>query len=265
MARVIVITSGKGGVGKSTCVTSIGTALAERGASVLLIDADVGLNNLDVLLGVNDKVNYDMLDIIQGRCRIKQAVVCSEQINNLFLLPSRNAYSSEDITTQDFRTLIDQLSDGFDYILIDSPAGIEYGFHRAVAPACEAIVVTTPHISSLRDADKVLSILSNYELKRVNILVNRVRGDMILSGEMMSPEEVSRLLKCQLIGAVPDDDAIHIYSELGQLYYDKYKASKSFGCIADNIITGKRRIYDPTSEYHGVKGKIKLMLKRVYA
>lgn len=262
MARVIVVTSGKGGVGKSTCTAVIGTALAESGASVLLIDADVGLNNLDVLLGVNDRVCYDMLDVIEGRCRIKQAIVTSNEINNLFVMPSRHAYMSDAIGTKDFRGIISQLQDGFDFILIDCPAGIEKGFHRAVAPADEAIIVTTPHISSLRDADKVLSIVSSYNLRRVNLLVNRIRGDMVVMGDMMSADEITRLLRYQLIGVIPEDDEIHIYSELGKLYRRDYRARTSFNCIADNIISGRRRIYDPTAEYRGIKGRMKLMLKR---
>lgn len=262
MARVIVVTSGKGGVGKSTLTAEIGTCLAKRGASVLLIDADVGLNNLDVLLGVDECIRYDMLDVISGRCRIKQAIVPSNDVNNLFILPSRNAYMSEDIATKSFRELINKLREAFDFILIDCPAGIEYGFHRAVAPCDEAIVVTTPHVSSLRDADKVLSILSNYNLNRVELVLNRVRGDMIMNGDMISPSDTAKLLRCNILGVVPEDDNIHIYSELGRLYKNDYKSGISCMTIADNIITGKRRIYDPTSEYRGMVGKIKLFMKR---
>ena len=262
MSRVIVVTSGKGGVGKSTCTASIGTALAETGNRVLLIDADVGLNNLDVLIGVNEKIVYDMADVIEGRCRIKQALVSSDEVPNLFIMPSQHAYTSEDIGMKNFRTLIDRLRDGFDFILIDCPAGIERGFHRAVAPATEAIVVTTPHISSLRDADKVLSILTNYKLDSVNIIINRMRGDMVVNGGMMSAEDISSLLRCRTIGVIPEDDNIHIYSELGRLNSSDYKARRSFLSIADNILTGRRRIFDPTVEYRGVMGKLKIKLRR---
>ncbi len=262
MSRVIVVTSGKGGVGKSTCTASIGTALAEAGNRVLLIDADVGLNNLDVLIGVNDKVIYDMADVIDGRCRIKQALVTSDEVPNLFIMPSQHAYTSEDIGMKNFRILIDRLREGFDFILIDCPAGIERGFHRAVAPATEAIVVTTPHISSLRDADKVLGILAGYKLDSINLVVNRIRGDMVLSGEMMGADEIGKLLRSRPIGVVPEDDNIHVYSELGRLSSSDYKARRAFNCIADNIISGRRRIYDPTVEFRGVVGRIKMMIKR---
>lgn len=262
MSRVIVVTSGKGGVGKSTCTASIGTALAELGNRVLLIDADVGLNNLDVLVGVNDKVVYDMADVIEGRCRIKQALVSSDDVPNLFIMPSQHAYTSEDIGMKNFRILIDRLRDGFDFILIDCPAGIERGFHRAVAPATEALIITTPHISSLRDADKVLNILAGYKLDAVNLVINRIRGDMVISGDMMSAEEIGKLLRNRPIGVVPEDDNIHIYSELGRLNSNNYKARRAFDCIADNLVTGRRRIYDPTVEYRGVVGKLKLIMKR---
>lgn len=262
MARIIVVTSGKGGVGKTTCTASIGAMLAFRGKRVLLIDADIGLNNLDVLVGIDDKVVYDMADVISGRCRIKQALVATSEIPNMFVLPSQNAYNSDDISMKDFRTLISKLSDGFDFIFIDSPAGIDKGFHRAVAPSTEALVIATPNVSSLRDADKVISILSNYSLNAVNLIVNRIRGDMVMNGEMMSVIEIAKLLNVSPIGVIPDDDKIHIFSELGKLGRGECLAMRSFECVADNFITGRRRLYDPTAQFRGPLGKIKLMLKR---
>lgn len=262
MCRRIVVTSGKGGVGKTTFTASVGAALAERGNRTLLIDADIGLNNLDVLMGVDTRVVYDMMDVLSGKCRIKQALVSDENIPNLFIMPSAHAYASEDIGCKNFRTLIDRLAEGFDYILIDCPAGIEKGFHRAVSAATEAIVVTTPHISSLRDADKVLSLLSGYNMSKINIVINRARGDLILAGDMMSAEDISKLLKFSPIGVIPEDDSIHIYSQLGRMADNDSIARQSFNCVADNIITGKRRLYDPTSQYRGVIGKLKLMMKR---
>lgn len=262
MARIIVVTSGKGGVGKTTCTASIGAMLAYRGKRVLLIDADIGLNNLDVLVGIDDKVIYDMADVISGRCRIKQALVCTPEIPNMFVLPSQNAYNSDEISMKDFRALIARLSDGFDFIFIDCPAGIEKGFHRAVAPSTEALVIATPNISSLRDADKVIGILSNYNLSCVNLIVNRMRGDMVLNGEMMSVLEIAKLLNVSPIGVIPEDDKIHILSELGKLGRGECTALRSFECVADNYITGRRRLFDPTAQYRGPIGKLKLMLKR---
>ena len=262
MARVIVVTSGKGGVGKTTCTASIGAMLAFRGKRVLLIDGDVGLNNLDVLVGIDDKVVYDMADVINGRCRIKQALVSSPDIPNMFVLPSQNAYNSDSISMKDFRGLITKLSDGFDFIFIDSPAGIDKGFHRAVAPSNEALVIATPNVSSLRDADKVISILHNYKLNGVNLIVNRIRGDMVINGEMMSVLEISKLLGVSPIGVIPEDDKIHIFSELGKIGRGECLAMRSFECVADNFITGRRRLYDPTVQYRGMLGKIKIMMKR---
>lgn len=262
MARVVVVTSGKGGVGKTTCTASIGMALAVRGQRVLLIDADVGLNNLDVLLGVEDKVIYDMADVIGGRCRINQALICLQSVPNLYVMPSQHAYNSDGINLKDFRTLISKLSDGFDFIFIDSPAGIDKGFHRAVAPSTEALVVATPNVSSLRDADKVLGILASYRLNDINLIVNRMRGDLIMSGEMMSAEEIANLLKITPIGVVPEDDKIHIFSELGRIGQGECMANRSFDCVADNLLTGRRRLFDPTAQYRGMFGKLKLMLKR---
>lgn len=262
MARIIVVTSGKGGVGKSTCTACIGAMLANRGKRVLLIDADIGLNNLDVLVGIDDKVVYDMADVINGRCRIKQALVSSMEIPNMYLLPSQNAYNSDSISMKDFRGLIGKLSDGFDFIFIDSPAGIDKGFHRAVAPSTEALVIATPNVSSLRDADKVIGILCNYNLNGINLVVNRIRGDMVLNGEMMSVSEIAKLLNVAPIGVIPDDDKIHIFSELGKIGRGECLAMRSFECVADNYITGRRRLYDPTAQYRGLVGKLKIMLKR---
>lgn len=262
MCRKIVVTSGKGGVGKTTFTASVGSALAEAGNKVLLIDADVGLNNLDVLMGVDTRVVYDMADVLDGKCRIKQALISDEYIPNLFIMPSAHAYASEDIGCKNFRNLIDRLSEGFDYILIDCPAGIEKGFHRAVSAANEAILVTTPHISSIRDADKVLSLLGSYELNAINIVINRVRGDLILTGNMMTASDISKLLKYPTIGVVPEDDSINIYSQLGRISEHNNIARESFNVIADNLLSGRRRLYDPTAQYRGLMGRLKLMIRR---
>ena len=163
---------------------------------------------------------------------------------------------------KDFRGLITKLSDGFDFIFIDSPAGIDKGFHRAVAPSNEALVIATPNVSSLRDADKVISILHNYKLNGVNLIVNRIRGDMVINGEMMSVLEISKLLGVSPIGVIPEDDKIHIFSELGKIGRGECLAMRSFECVADNFITGRRRLYDPTVQYRGMLGKIKMMMKR---
>ena len=182
MARKIVITSGKGGVGKTTVAANLGMRLAAMGERVVLADADFGLNNIDVVCGVENLVTYDIVDAIEGRCRTRQALVQHPEYPNLFILASNHTDPGKYISPQAVRLILDNLAPRFDYILIDSPAGIEGGFHRAVAAAEEALVVTTPHISSLRDADKVIAVLKSYKLKSVDLVINMVRGDMIVDG-----------------------------------------------------------------------------------
>ena len=262
MARIIVITSGKGGVGKTTVTANIGIELAKAGKRVLLVDGDVGLNNLDVVLGVENKSVYDMADVLMGKCRISQAVVPYDERGYLSILPSAHAYNSEEIGARNFRRLITRLEGQFDFILIDCPAGIEGGFHRAVAASNEAILVTQSSVSAIRDADKVLSLIASYELNSVSIIVNRVRGDLVESGEVMGVGEVARLLKTSPIGAVPEDDNIGIYSSLGRLGEQVSASRDSFKMIANNIITGKRRIYNCRALYQGFFGKLRMRIRR---
>lgn len=262
MARRIVVTSGKGGVGKTTVTANIGMEIARQGYKVLLIDGDVGLNNLDVVLGIENKAVYDMADVLEGKCRISQALIPYDDKGNLSVMPSAHAYNSEDIGAKNFRNLVARLNNYFDYIFIDCPAGIEGGFHRAVSAASEAILVTTSSVSSIRDADKVLSLLTSYELNEINVIVNRVRGDLIMQGEIMSVGEVAKLLRFPPLGAVPEDDHITIYSQLGRLGEQLSVSRDAFRMIASNIITGKRRIYDCTLPYRGILGKIKMKLRK---
>ncbi|MEG1509345.1 MAG: septum site-determining protein MinD [Clostridia bacterium] len=262
MARKIVITSGKGGVGKTTICASLGMELARLGQKVLMIDADVGLNNLDVITNIESNIVYDMADVLEGRCRIKQALLEVPNVENLYILPSQHAYFSEDIGAKNFRLLINRLDSGFDFILIDCPAGIEKGFHRAVSASTEALVVTTPHISAIRDADKVIGLLASYKINEVNIIVNRVRGDMVLTGDMMDGMTIAKILKNMPIGIVPEDDNLGVYSQLGKLESNDSVSHLSFEFIADNILTGKRKLFDCTANYRGLFGKIKLKLKR---
>jgi septum site-determining protein MinD len=262
MARKIVVTSGKGGVGKTTVCASLGIALAERGLRVLLIDGDVGLNNLDVLMGIEHKIAYDMADVLEGKCRIRQALIEHHDHSTLYILPSAHAYASEDIGVKNFRQLIQRLDSGFDFILIDCPAGIEGGFHRAVLPADEAIIVTTPHVPSIRDADKVLTILKSYDLPQIHMLVNRVRGDLLLSGEMMDAYQIGKVLRLAPIGIVPEDDAITIYSQLGKLSSHQSLSRIAYAMIAENLVSGRRKLFDCTAQFKGFFGKIKMKLRR---
>lgn len=247
MGRKIVVTSGKGGVGKTTLTASLGISLAESGKKVVLVDADIGLNNLDVVLAVENKVVYDILDVISGKCRIKQALIRDQDYQNLAVMPSAKMYDSPMLNAQSFRNVIDALALSYDYVIIDCPAGIDNGFHRAVSAADEAIVVTTPAISAVRDADKVLSLLSSYSLSSVQIVVNRVRGDMVMRGEMMSAGDIVRVVRCQPIGVIPEDDYITMYSQTGRVPFDTL-SGRAFKILASNIINGTNVMYDCTQK-----------------
>lgn len=243
--RKIVVTSGKGGVGKTTVTASLGRKLADMGYRVVLADADVGLNNLDVVTGVDSRVVYDIGDVLAGKCRIFQALVPDHE-STAKILPS--AGSGENMSAQAFRGVIDSLSD-FDFVLIDCPAGIENGFHRAVSAATEAIVVTTPSASAIRDADKVVSLLSAYRLEDVSLVVNRVRHDMVARGEMMDAADIARLLHTPAVGVIPEDDCVTLYQQLGRV--PSFALSeKAFCLLADNIA-------NRTKKYAEVRGRMR--------
>lgn len=261
MARKIVITSGKGGVGKTTLCCNLGYKLASLGFRVALIDADIGLNNLDVVMGVENRVVFDIADVIENRCRLKQALVQDKKIPTLYVLPSCHSYPKGNITSENIKAVIDKMDADFDYIFIDCPAGVETGFHRAVFSANEALVVVTPHISSIRDADKVLSILASYNLEAKYLVINRVRGDLMMNKEMIDVEEIIRFLKIQIIGIVPEDDDISLISSVGGTIQGN-SSSRAFTLIAENLHNGTKKIYDYTIKYRGLLGSIRRNLKR---
>ena len=260
MARKIVVASGKGGVGKTSVAANLGIRLSKAGKRVCIMDADLGLNNLDVVTGVENLVIYDVADCVEGRCRAKQALVECPAAKNVYILPSLHSISKKILPQKGVNELIEGLSASFDFIIIDCPAGIADGFMLAVSASEEALVVTTPHLSSLRDADKVLSLLRGYGLKSVRLVVNRVRGDLVASGEMLSPEEIERTLKCNLAGVIPDDDGVFLYNA-GLLPLDS-EALKAFKILAYNVISGKSKIYDCISKYAGFWGGIRRGIKK---
>lgn len=260
MARKIVVTSGKGGVGKTTLSANLGNYLATNGYKVVVMDLDIGLNNLDVVLGVESKVVFDIFDVLNNRCRARQALIQDSQNPYLFIMPSN--HSNTNLTKAEIKKVVNELDDFFDFILIDCPAGIEDGFNKAVSVADEAIVVVTPHISSLRDADKVVNILLSMGIKNIYGVINRVRGDLIMDKEMLSIEDVYELLQIKIIGAVPDDDCVSSVSSIGGAVTNKCGASRAFELIAENVANGSSKIYDCTMNYRGVFGLIKRKLKR---
>ncbi len=260
VAKKIVVTSGKGGVGKTTLTANLGIALSEIGLRVALIDVDFGLNNLDVVLGLENKVVYDIVDVIEGRCRVKQAFIQHREKKNLYVLPSNNLQVNSSISGQNLKLIIESISPIFDYILLDCPAGIDIGFHRAVSCADSAILVVTPSLPSLRDADKVVSILRSYKLSEIGVVVNRARGDLILDDKMMLPTDVQTLLKTELVGVLPEEDTVFLSSGYKLPY--KSDSRKAYKILAENIYFGKRKLFDVTSKYSGFFGSIRRSIKK---
>ena len=216
MSEVIVVTSGKGGVGKTTTSANVGTGLAKLNKKVVLIDTDIGLRNLDVVMGIENRIVYNLVDVVEGNCRPKQAMIKDKRYDNLYLLPSAQTRDKTSVTPEQMKALTNELRQEFDYIILDCPAGIEQGFKNAIAGADRALVVTTPEVSAIRDADRIIGLLEANEMKRTDLIVNRIRTDMVKRGEMMSLEDVLDILAINLIGAVPDDENIVISTNQGE-------------------------------------------------
>jgi septum site-determining protein MinD len=216
MTRIIVITSGKGGVGKTTTTSNIGMTLANIGYKTLLVDADIGLRNLDLLLGLENRIIYTGLDVLAGTCRLEQALIQDKRQKNLAFFPLASIHSQTPITEEETQQLIDMLTDLYDYILIDSPAGIDGGFNTAVKPANEAVVVVTPEVPSIRDADKVIGLLVSKGVKKIGLVINRIRPKMVKSEDMMSIDDVKNILGVPLVGIIPDCEQIIIASNRGE-------------------------------------------------
>lgn len=260
LAKKIVITSGKGGVGKTTVTVNLGRALANLGYRVALIDVDFGLNNLDVVMGLENKIVYDIADVIEGRCRVKQALIQDIYRKNLYVLPSSSIESYSSLSGQNIKLLLEGITNVFDYILIDCPAGIDVGFHRAVSCSNGALIVTTPSLPSLKDANKVIGILKSYKLDNMGLIVNRVRGDLIAGGKMILPLDIQSILKTELVGVLPEEDEVFLscgYSlSKGSLSHSAYKI------LANNVVKNKKKIFDTTSKYTGILGSIRRGLKK---
>ncbi len=241
MGRIMVITSGKGGVGKTTACANIGCALAKCSKEVLLIDMDLGLRNLDTILGLENRIVFDIVDVIENKCRIKQAIIRDKRNEHLSLLPASQARSKEAITEEQMKWLLSELKNQYDFILLDCPAGIEQGFKNAIAGADEALVVCTPEVSSVRDADRVIGLMAANEISKVNLIVNRIRPELVRSGDMLSVEDVEDILGQKAIGAVRDDSTIVKSANLGEAVVNipTSKAGKEYDNIAKRIIGEK--------------------------
>ncbi len=251
MARKIVITSGKGGVGKTTICAGLGRALAKVGTKVCMIDLDTQLNNLDCALGVENKVVFDIVDVVSGRVRCTQAIL--KICDNLFLLPSCQGFLSNALTKEKLSKIFNILDEIFEVILIDSPAGLEEGFLKAINNASESIIVAAPHIYSIRDASKTLRVLKENGIELNYLVINRARGDLELSGEEILPVNAAELINAKLIGVIPDEDEIALN---GSIYCEP------FDILAENLLCGGNQIFDATKKYKGLIGKIKRVFKR---
>jgi len=236
MGRAIVITSGKGGVGKTTTTANLGAALAALGHTVVLVDADIGLRNLDVVMGLENRIVYHVVDAIQGKCSVQKALIKDRRLDNLWLLPASQTDDKDSVTPADMRSLIFELKTMYDFVLIDCPAGIEQGFKNAIAGADEAIVVATPEVSSIRDADRVVGLLAAADIQ-AQLIVNRISPHLVKRGDMLSQSDVIEILSLEMLGAIPLDNQVIATTNKGvpAVLEGKSLAAKEFIRIAKRI------------------------------
>jgi len=216
MGEVIVITSGKGGVGKTTTTANIGTGLASLGYKVVMLDTDIGLRNLDVVMGLENRIVYDIVDVVHGHCRVKQALIRDKRFEDLHLLPASQTRDKNSINEDQMRKLCKEFKEEYDYVLVDCPAGIEGGFKNAIAGADRAIVVTTPEVSAVRDADRIVGLLEAHDLKSPKLIINRLRPHMVKKGDMMDIDDMIEILAIELLGVVPEDEFIVVSTNRGE-------------------------------------------------
>lgn len=236
--RVITVTSGKGGVGKTTSTANLSAALALLGKRVIAIDADIGLRNLDLILGVENRIRYDLVDVVEGRAKLRQAMIQHKQLTSLYLVPAAQTRDKSAVSPQQMIGICKELRESgeFDFIMIDSPAGIERGFQNAIAPADEVLIVTNPEVSAVRDADRIIGIIESSNRKLpMRLIINRVKAEMIRRGEMLSPDDVVDILNIKLIGLVPDDESILIAGNKGNADHDS-RAGQAFRNIARRML-----------------------------
>ena len=238
MSEVIVITSGKGGVGKTTTTANLGSALALKGKKVVLVDTDIGLRNLDVVMGLENRIVYDIVDVVEEKCKLRQALIKDKRFNELFLLPAAQTRDKSAVNEEQMKNLTSKLKEEFDYILIDCPAGIEQGFKNAIAGADRAIVVTNPEVSAVRDADRIIGLLEANEINDIRLVINRIRHDMVRRGDMMNKEDIIEILAIKLLGLVPDDESIIVSTNKGEpaILDNKSLAGQAYKNIARRIL-----------------------------
>lgn len=265
MGEAIVITSGKGGVGKTTTTANLGTALALQGKKVCLVDTDIGLRNLDVVLGLENRIIYDLVDVIEGRCKAHQAIVRDKRVDEkLFLLPAAQTTDKNAVNPEQMKSLIDELKREFDYVLIDCPAGIEQGYRNAVAGADRAIVVTTPEISAVRDADRIIGLLEQEDIEPPRLIINRIRKKLMNNGDTLDINDITTHLSIDLLGIIIESDEVISSSNKGEpiVMDPNNKASLGYRNIARRILGESVPLMSIDEDQKGVFAKIKSLFSR---
>ena len=258
--KTIVVTSGKGGVGKTTTVANLGTTLAKSQHSVVMIDTDIGLRNLDVVMGLENRIVYNLVDVIEGKCRKEQAMIRDRKLSNLFIIPAAQTREKNSVTPEQMKELCSKLAEEFDFVFIDCPAGIEQGFKNAIAGADNALVVTTPEVSAIRDADRVIGLLEAAMLTNISLIINRLNAKMVKKGDMMSTDDIISLLSVPLLGVVPESDEVVVSTNRGvPLVHDRSsKAGAAFRRIAARL--NGENLPPEEDESNGFFGRMKRLI-----
>ncbi|MCR4398118.1 MAG: septum site-determining protein MinD [Firmicutes bacterium] len=258
MGEAYVITSGKGGVGKTTAVANIGTALAMTGAKVAMVDADIGLRNLDVVMGLEQRIVYDLVDVVEGYCRLKNALIRDKRVDGLHLLPAAQTKDKTAVRPEQMKKLVGELKKEFDFVIVDCPAGIEQGFRNAIAGADRALIITTPEVSAVRDADRIIGLLEATELPPPRLIVNRLRPRLVNRGDMLDVQDIVDILAIELIGVVPEDDIIVVSTNKGEpaVLLNSSRAGEAYRNIARRIL-GEQVPFMTLDAREGLLGRLK--------
>jgi len=261
-ATVLTVTSGKGGVGKTTTTANVAVALAASGLKVVCIDADIGLRNLDVVLGLENRIVYDLVDVIEGRCRLRQAMIRDKRLPELFLIPAAQTRDKSAVSPSDMVRLCDDLRPDYDWVLIDSPAGIERGFRNSIAPADIVLVVTNPEVSAVRDADRIIGLIEAEEKGPARLIINRLNPSLVKRGDMLTANDVLELLAIELIGVIPEDENVVISTNRGQpvALDHKTRAGQEFINISRRL-RGEKVPFSELAEKDGFFRKLSRVLR----